>query len=130
MSGIFVEGRRQTLPFFLQKTRIRKIRLNLLRKLIDTNLETQKQTKWMKMHQSQVNMCFLRGPPTEQKNPKLLRSLQNAQHDTTNLAVKFFSFILEKIDTPESFIVLFFIRKYSTVIYIEGWRLNPLSIAK
>ena len=26
------------------------------------NLETQKQTKWIEMHQSQVNMCFLRGP--------------------------------------------------------------------
>ena len=26
------------------------------------NLETQKQTKWMEMHQSQVNICFLRDP--------------------------------------------------------------------
>ena len=25
-------------------------------------LETQKQTKWIKMHQSQVNVCFERGP--------------------------------------------------------------------
>ena len=43
------------------------------------------------MHQSQVNMCFLRGSLrwlTKQKNPKFLRGLQNAQHDTTNLAVK------------------------------------------
>ena len=42
------------------------------------------------MHQSQVNMCFLRGPLTwltEQKNPKFLWSLQNAQRDTTNLAI-------------------------------------------
>ena len=27
-----------------------------------TNFETQKQTKWIEMHQSQVNICFLRGP--------------------------------------------------------------------
>ena len=27
-----------------------------------TNLETQEQTQWIEMHQSQVNMCFLRGP--------------------------------------------------------------------
>ena len=55
-----------------------------------TNLETQKQTKWIEMHQSQVKMCFLRGPLdwlTEQKNPKFLWSLQNAQRDTTNLAI-------------------------------------------
>ena len=42
------------------------------------------------MHQSQVKMCFLRGPLdwlTEQKNPKFLWSLQNAQRDTTNLAI-------------------------------------------
>ena len=35
-------------------------------------------------------MCFLRGPLrwlTEQKNPKFLRSLQNAQRHKTNLAV-------------------------------------------
>ena len=28
----------------------------------DTNLERQDQTQWIEMHQSQVNMCFLRGP--------------------------------------------------------------------
>ena len=42
------------------------------------------------MHQSQVNMCFLIGPLrwlTEQKNPKFLQSLQNAQRDITNLAI-------------------------------------------
>ena len=27
-----------------------------------TNLETQKQTKWIKMQQSQGNVCFQRGP--------------------------------------------------------------------
>ena len=57
MSGIFDDGEK------------------LRRKLVDhcqkqcetgrsqaANLETQKQTKWMEMHQSQVNICFLRGP--------------------------------------------------------------------
>ena len=42
------------------------------------------------MHQSQVNICLLRGPLRwlmEQKNPKFLQSLQNAQRDTTNLAI-------------------------------------------
>ena len=54
------------------------------------NLETQKQTKLIKTHQSQVNMCFLRGPLRwlmEQKNPKLLWSLKNTQRDTMNLAI-------------------------------------------
>ena len=53
-------------------------------------LETQKQTKWIKMHQSQVNVCFERGPLrwlTEQKNPNFLWSLQNTQCDTMNLAI-------------------------------------------
>ena len=56
-----------------------------------TNLETQEQTEWIEMHQSQVNMCFLKGPLrwlTEQKNPKFLWSLQNAQRDATNLAIR------------------------------------------
>ena len=50
----------------------------------------QKQTKWIKMHQSQVNICFQRGPLrwlTEQKNPNFLWSLQNTQCDTMNLAI-------------------------------------------
>ena len=37
-----------------------------------------------------VNMCYLRAPLswlTEQKNPKFLRSFQNAQRDTTHFAV-------------------------------------------
>ena len=54
------------------------------------NLETQKQTKWIKMHQSQVNICFQRGLLrwlTEQKNQNFLRSLQNVQHETMNLAI-------------------------------------------
>ena len=55
-----------------------------------TNLERQKQTKWIEMLQSQVNICFLRGPLrllTEQKNPKFLRSLRITQRDATNLAI-------------------------------------------
>ena len=54
------------------------------------NLETQKQTKLIETHQSQVNMCFLRGLLRwlmEQKNPKLLWSLKNTQPDTMNLAI-------------------------------------------
>ena len=54
------------------------------------NHETQEQTDWIEMHQSQVNMCFLRGLLrwlTEQKNPKFLWSLQNVQRDTMNLAI-------------------------------------------
>ena len=50
-----------------QETRIRMIReifeenqSIIARKA--TNLETQKQTKWIEMHQSQVKMFFLRGP--------------------------------------------------------------------
>ena len=42
------------------------------------------------MHQWQVHMCFLRGPQrwlTEQKYTKFVRSLKNAQRDTTNLAI-------------------------------------------
>ena len=42
------------------------------------------------MYQSQVKVCFPRGPLRwlpEQKNPKFLWSLQNAQHNTTNLAI-------------------------------------------
>ena len=42
------------------------------------------------MNQSQVKMCFLRSPLrwlTKQKNRKFLWSLQNAQPDTTNLAI-------------------------------------------
>ena len=53
-----------------------------------TNLETQKQTEWIEVHRSQVNMCFLRGPLrwlTEQKNPKFFRSFR----DTTNLAISY-----------------------------------------
>ena len=57
-----------------QETRISKNdQKNLQRKLYSrllpesgrsqaTNLKTQKQTKWIEMHQSQVKMCFLRGP--------------------------------------------------------------------
>ena len=48
-----------------------------------TNLETQKQTKWIEMYQSQVRCVSLE----EQKNPKFLWSLQNALRDTTNLAI-------------------------------------------
>ena len=89
------------IALFLQETRIRKIiksfEENYSRSLPETignraitsgepwNAETNNE-----MHQSQVNMCFLRGPLRRlaaQKNPKFLRSLQNGQRDTTNLAI-------------------------------------------
>ena len=63
MSGILV--------FLMRETRIRKIIKSFEENkssLPETglsqaaNLETQKQTKWIGMHQSQVNMCFLTGP--------------------------------------------------------------------
>ena len=70
------------IPLFLQETCKNKTSGKSLKKTSwllpesglsqATNLEKQKQTKWMEMHQSQVNMCFLRGPLqwlTEQKNP-------------------------------------------------------------
>ena len=101
MSEIFDEGRRQTL-LILARDKNKKDHKKL-RKLIDhclkksesgrsqaANLQTQKQTKCIEMHQSQVNMCFLRGPLrwlTEQKDPKFLRSLQNPQCDTMNLVI-------------------------------------------
>ena len=83
-----------------QETRMRNIRKmfeeNLSQLLPETgrsratNLKTQKKTKWIKMHQSTVKMCFLRGPLrwlTEQKNPKFLWTLQKAQRNTKNLAI-------------------------------------------
>ena len=89
--------------FILARDKNKKDHKKLRRKLVDpgpkqcetgrsqaANLETQKQTKWIEMHQSQVNMCFLRGPLRRlkaQKNPKFLRSLQNGLRDTTNLAI-------------------------------------------
>ena len=54
-----------------QETRIRMIRkifeetsrlLPKTRRSQATNQKTQKQTRWIEMHQSQVKMCFLRGP--------------------------------------------------------------------
>ena len=75
-SGILVEsGGRHC--FILPRDNNKKNQKNLRRKLPETgrsqatNLETQKQTERIEMHQSQVNMCFLRGLLrwlTEQKN--------------------------------------------------------------
>ena len=49
---------------------------------------------------------------------------------STRFDLKFFR-VLSKIDTPEFFIVLFFTRKVSTVIVIEGgWALSRLQNAK
>ena len=89
--------------FIFAREKNKKDHKKLQRKLVDqgpkqcetgrsqaVNIETQKQTKWIEMHQSQVNMCFLKGLLrwlTEQKHPKFLQNLQNAQRYTTNLAI-------------------------------------------
>ena len=88
--------------FILARDKDKKHHKKLRRKLVDYCPKqyetgrseaaslTQKQTKWIEMHQSQVNMCFLSGPVRRlkaQKNPKFLRSLQNGLRDTTNLAI-------------------------------------------
>ena len=70
ISGLFVEGRRQTLLYsFKRQYEISEKSSKKTSQLLPetgrsqaTNLETQKQTKWIEMHQSQVNMSFLRGP--------------------------------------------------------------------
>ena len=52
---------------------------------------TNHKSKTMAFWTVSANVCFLRDPLrwlTEQKNPKFLRSLQNAQRDATNLVVK------------------------------------------
>ena len=69
ISGLFVEGRRQTLLYsFKRQYEISEKSSKKTSQLLPetgrsqaTNLETQKQTKWIEMHQSQVNICFLRG---------------------------------------------------------------------
>ena len=87
MSGIFVEGRRQTLLYSCKRQyEISEKSSKKTSQLLPetgrsqaTNLETQKQTKWIEIHRSQVNMRFLRGPlrwMTEQKNPNFHRSFK------------------------------------------------------
>ena len=99
MSGIYW-GR---YCFILARDKDKKDHKKLRRKLVDhcpkqnetgrseeANLETQKQIKWIEMHQSQVNMGFLERSTKNidgTENPKFLRSLQNGQRDTTNLAI-------------------------------------------
>ena len=70
ISGLFVKGRRQTLLYSCKRQyEISEKSSKKTSQLLPetgrsqaTNLETQKQTKWIEMHQSQVNICFLRGP--------------------------------------------------------------------
>ena len=99
MSGLFVEGGRQTLLYSCKRQEWERSEKSSKKtngllpegRSQATNLKTQKQTKWIEMHQSEVNICFLRGPLRwlmQQKNPKFLRSLPNAQRNKTNLAVK------------------------------------------
>ena len=67
----FCRGQEADIALFLQEMRIRKIRTSSKKtswllpetgRSQATNLETQKQTKWIEMRQSQVIVCFLRGP--------------------------------------------------------------------
>ena len=77
----------------MQESRIRKFRKSLKktsRLLPETGRSQKQKIKWIEIHQSQLSICLLRGPLRwlmEQKNPKFLRSLQNSQCDTTNLAI-------------------------------------------
>ena len=105
--------------FILARDKNKKDRKKLRRKLVDhcpkqcetgssqgANLETQKQTMWIEMHQSQVNMHFLRGPlrwMTEQKNPKFLTSLQNALGDTVNLVIQWLRLPASTVDLGRLF---------------------------
>ena len=108
----FCQGKEVDIALFLQVTRIKnkKDQKNLRSKLADycPNQDYHKQrTLKHRKNQTdrerpitnhktwpfvlvQINVCFLRGLLrwlTEQKNPEFLRRLQNAQRDTTNLAV-------------------------------------------
>ena len=74
-----------------------------------TNLKTQKQTKWIEMHQSQVKMCFLRGPLDDWWNWKTQNSFEvckNTQRDTNYLAISRDFFGYSKL------IFLFFVLYY------------------
>ena len=109
---IFCRGKEADVASFLQVAKIRNIRkiceADLISRLFPETGRSQSNEPWntkqtktdrnppIKNHKPwpfelvQVNMCFLRGPLrwlTEQKNPKFLRSLQNAQGDTTNFAI-------------------------------------------
>ena len=95
----FCRGQEADIVLFLQETCKNKTSEKSLKKTSwllpergrsqATNVEKQKQTKWIEMHQSQVNTCFLRGPLrwlTEQKNPKFFLSLQNTQRNIYEFA--------------------------------------------
>ena len=109
---VFCRGKEADVASFLQVAKIRNIRkiceADLISRLFPETGRSQSNEPWntkqtktdrnppIKNHKPwpfelvQVNMCFLRGPLrwlTEQKNPKFLRSLQNAQGDTTNFAI-------------------------------------------
>ena len=85
--------------FILARDKNKKDQKNLRRKLVDccpkqgdhkerTLKHRHKQSG--EMHRWQVNRCFLRGPRrwlTVQKKRQFLWSLENAQRDTTNLAI-------------------------------------------
>ena len=73
------------------------------------------------MHQSQVKMCFLRGPLrllTEQENPKFLWSLENTQRDTTNLVISRDFFGYSKL----MFLFFVFYHLCFLEIFIMAWK--------
>ena len=56
-------------------------------------------------------------PPQELNGPLASRMRTNT---STRFDLKFFPSIVKKIDTPKCFIVRFFTRKVSTVVFIRG----------
>ena len=62
MRGLFVDGKRKEQEISEKFSKKTSRLLPETGRSQATNLETQKQTKWIEMHQSQVKMCFLRGP--------------------------------------------------------------------
>ena len=61
-------------------------------------------------------VCFSPFPPTPLKYDKRLLDSRTRINTRMRFAFKFFSHIKKKIDTPESFVVLFVTRRVSTVI--------------
>ena len=64
MRGLFVDGKRKEQEISEKFSKKTSRLLPETGRSQATNLKTQKPTnfKWIEMHQSQVKMCFLRGP--------------------------------------------------------------------
>ena len=97
ISGIFVEGRRQSLlysckrPQKASKKTSRSLPETMRNRVITSSEPWKTETNKVDGNTPITSKhLFQRGPLrwlTEQKHPKFLRSLQNAQRDTTNLAI-------------------------------------------